>query len=99
MAILGDYINLHYRRNFNIMKQLLIFFSVFYTWFASAQLNIDSLSHISYQQLHGANLNDVWGYEDELGNEYAIVGTSKGTSIVDITNPVSYTHLTLPTKA
>lgn len=51
------------------------------------QLNVDSLSHISYQQLHGATLNDVWGYEDEFGNEYAIVGTSKGTSIVDVTNP------------
>ena len=71
------------------MKHLLIFFVVFCTWFATAQLNIDSLSHISYQQLHGANLNDVWGYEDELGNEYAIVGTSKGTSIVDITNPAN----------
>lgn len=51
-----------------------------------AQLNIDSLSHIDYQQLHQANLNDVWGYVDELGNEYAIVGTSKGTSIVNITD-------------
>ena len=40
-----------------------------------AQLNIDSLSHIDYQLLHQANLNDVWGYVDELGNEYAIVGT------------------------
>ena len=52
----------------------------------TAQLNIDSLSHIDYQQLHGANLNDVWGYVDELGNEYAVVGTSKGTSIVNITD-------------
>lgn len=52
----------------------------------TAQLNVDSLSHIDYQQLHGANLNDVWGYVDELGNEYAIVGTSKGTSIVNITD-------------
>lgn len=51
-----------------------------------AQFSIDSLSHIDYQALHGANLNDVWGYTDEFGNEYAIVGTSKGTSIVDITN-------------
>jgi choice-of-anchor B domain-containing protein len=51
-----------------------------------AQLHVDSLSHIDYQQLHGANLNDVWGYIDELGNEYAIVGTSKGTSIVNITD-------------
>lgn len=53
----------------------------------NAQLNVDSLSHIDYQQLHGANLNDVWGYVDELGNEYAIVGTSKGTSIINVTNP------------
>ena len=51
-----------------------------------AQLNIDSLSHVDYQLLHEANLNDVWGYVDELGNEYAIVGTSKGTSIVNITD-------------
>lgn len=54
---------------------------------AFAQMNVDSVSHLSYQQMHGANLNDVWGYEDELGNEYAIVGTSKGTSIVNITDP------------
>jgi choice-of-anchor B domain-containing protein len=53
---------------------------------SKAQLNIDSLSHIDYQQLHQANLNDVWGYVDEQGNEYAIVGTSKGTSIVNITD-------------
>ncbi len=53
---------------------------------SNAQLNIDSLSHIDYQLLHQANLNDVWGYVDELGNEYAIVGTSKGTSIVNITD-------------
>jgi choice-of-anchor B domain-containing protein len=54
-----------------------------------AQLNVDSLSHINYQQLHAANLNDVWGYVDELGNEYALVGTSKGTSIVDVTDPAN----------
>lgn len=55
----------------------------------SPSLNMDSLSHINYQQLHGANLNDVWGYADGQGNEYAIVGTSKGTSIVDVTNPAN----------
>ena len=63
----------------------LIFINSFSTLFS--QLNIDSLSHVNYQSLHGANLNDVWGYVDELGNEYAIVGTSKGTSIVDVTIP------------
>ncbi|MBM3423947.1 MAG: hypothetical protein FJY06_00455 [Bacteroidetes bacterium] len=70
-------------------KVLLIAYVLITSWYLNAQLNVDSLSHINYQQLHGANLNDVWGYEDELGNEYAIVGTSKGTSIVDITNPTS----------
>lgn len=57
----------------------------------SSQINIDSIGHVNYRALHDANLNDVWGYEDETGREYAIVGTSKGTSIVDITdasNPV-----------
>lgn len=69
------------------MRCLLLTSFVLINCWSFSQLNVDSLSHISYQQLHGANLNDVWGYEDELGNEYAIVGTSKGTSIVDISNP------------
>ena len=56
---------------------------------ALTQLNVDSLSHINYQQLHDANLNDVWGYVDEMGNEYALVGTSKGTSIVNVTDPTN----------
>ncbi|MEY3844854.1 MAG: hypothetical protein RL293_1276 [Bacteroidota bacterium] len=64
---------------------LIVFLSLF-GFQSKAQLNIDSLSHIDYQQLHQANLNDVWGYVDEQGNEYAIVGTSKGTSIVNITD-------------
>jgi choice-of-anchor B domain-containing protein len=69
------------------MKKLLSLFLLFaLPLVGRAQFHIDSLSHIDYQALHGANLNDVWGYTDELGNEYAIVGTSKGTSIVDITN-------------
>jgi len=71
------------------MRCLLLSSFVLITCWTFSQLNVDSLSHISYQQLHGANLNDVWGYEDELGNEYAIVGTSKGTSIVDVSNPLN----------
>jgi choice-of-anchor B domain-containing protein len=67
---------------------LLVFFIAFVHSF-TAQLNIDSLSHINYQALHGAYLNDVWGYVDEQNNEYAIVGTSMGTSIVDVTDPAN----------
>ena len=68
------------------LKLLVFFFATIFHFHLLAQFSIDSLSHIDYQALHGANLNDVWGYTDELGNEYAIVGTSKGTSIVNITN-------------
>lgn len=88
---------------FSVMKSSTFFFSViqkclfvgFLSLFlflpkqALTQLNVDSLSHINYQQLHAANLNDVWGYVDEMGNEYALVGTSKGTSIVNVTDPTN----------
>lgn len=69
------------------MKHLIIFCLLFLNSPLFSQVNIDSISHIDYQALHAANLNDVWGYVDEVGNEYAIVGTSKGTSIVDVTIP------------
>ena len=60
---------------------------LYFSFSISAQNNIDSMSHVDYHALHNADLNDVWGYVDELGNEYAIVGTTKGTSVVDVTDP------------
>ena len=56
---------------------------------AFSQAQLDFVSNIDYQQLHDAELNDVWGYVDEVGNEYAVIGTTKGTSIVDVTDPVN----------
>ncbi|MEX1192913.1 MAG: choice-of-anchor B family protein [Brumimicrobium sp.] len=50
-------------------------------------INIDSLSHVDYQSLHNTEINDIWGYVDEFGNEYAVVGAEKGVSIVDVTDP------------
>ena len=35
---------------------------------------------------HG-NISDIWGHVDATGNEYALVGTEDGTSIVDISIP------------
>lgn len=69
------------------MKLVLFFtFSVF-TFLSSAQLNMNLLSNLDYQALHDAELNDIWGYVDETGKEYALVGTTKGTSVVDISDP------------
>lgn len=76
---------LKFIESFDMNKILLLLFSCFFG-LLSAQ-NLDSLSHLNYQALHSATLNDVWGYVDETGKEYAIVGTSKGTSVVDVSNP------------
>jgi choice-of-anchor B domain-containing protein len=75
------------------MKQLLSITFLLFFGTAFSQFNTDTLSHVDYQALHGANLNDVWGYVDELGNEYAIVGTSKGTSILNVTDPTNPTEV------
>lgn len=54
---------------------------------SSAQINMDSLGYLDLQSMHSSDLNDIWGYTDELGNEYALVGLMDGTSIVDVTDP------------
>lgn len=33
-----------------------------------------------------SNYNDIWGYTDESGNEFALIGTWDGTHIINITN-------------
>ncbi|MFZ1688870.1 MAG: choice-of-anchor B family protein [Flavobacteriales bacterium] len=58
--------------------------------------NLDQLGHVDYQALRSSNLSNLWGYADEVGNEYAIVGVngdgsplSGGVSIVDVTDPAN----------
>lgn len=47
----------------------------------SAQLNMELIGNFEYE----FNTNDVWGYVDsDSGDEYALVGTRRGLSIVDI---------------
>ena len=61
----------------------------------AAQTNIELLGSLSYQELHGSDLSNLWGYADEEGNEYALVGVNGtngmtgGLSIVDVTDPAS----------
>ncbi len=52
---------------------------------ANAQLNVELLGHLEY----GGQLSNLTGWADGAGNEYAIVGTYDGTSIVDVTNPAA----------
>jgi len=49
------------------------------------QKNMSQLGHLPY----AGPLSDVWGYVDETGKEYALVGVYNGLSIVDVTNPLN----------
>nr|MBA3704939.1 choice-of-anchor B family protein [Bacteroidota bacterium] len=50
----------------------------------SQNLNVTFRSKLTYP---GQKLANICGYVDSLNNEYALVGTSLGMSIVDVTNP------------
>ena len=60
-----------------------------------AQTNISAVGHLSYQQLRGSAIANLWGYVDELGNEYALVGVNGteeqpgGLSVVDLSDPAN----------
>jgi len=70
-------------------KQLILICLSLITIPAFSQLNMDSVGHIDLNSLHQQGLNDIWGYTDELGNEYALVGGTKGISVVDISDPTN----------
>lgn len=52
-------------------------------FWSTGQLNMELLGHFQYTE----ELSDVWGYVDEAGNEYALVGVYNGLSVVDVTDP------------
>ena len=52
-------------------------------------VGVTLLSWVTLPEL-GAGItsgNDCWGYTSPSGREYALIGTSAGTSVVEITNP------------
>ncbi len=80
------------------MKKILVLAATLCSFVGvSAQQNITLLGHLDYQALRNSDLSNLWGYTDELGNEYALVGVngaegsnnSGGLSIVDVTDPAN----------
>ncbi|WNJ17730.1 choice-of-anchor B family protein [Pontibacter sp. G13] len=65
-----------------LLPCLLLFFGS--ALHAQTAFQVDLLGQLSYSQ----GLNDVWGYVDGQGREYALVGTHTGTSIVDVSDPL-----------
>lgn len=69
--------------------RLFIFTSIFYKPILFGQSGLTFISQTDYVAMHNTGLNDVWGYVDEQGNEYAIVGTEDGTSIMNVSDPIN----------
>ncbi|MCB9335554.1 MAG: choice-of-anchor B family protein [Flavobacteriales bacterium] len=74
------------------MKRFVLVFTLFiYSLFSFAQLNMSLLGQLP---LSGkGDGSDIWGYVDEMGNEYALVGMENGVSVVDVTNPTNPTEV------
>lgn len=67
---------------------------------ASAQVNIGFVGRLDYQALRNSNLSNLWGYTDEEGTEYALVGVCGtggsnpgGLSVVSLADPANPTEI------
>ena len=81
------------------MKQALTFIIALCTFYTQAQvsLNMDSLFNwtdvtLTPSDNHFNTYNEIWGYAKD-GNEYAIIGTTAGTHIFDVTDPANSTEV------
>lgn len=52
---------------------------------AQDSLGVEKLYNFKFAD----GINDIWGYTDSTGNEYALVGVNTGFSIVDVTIPTA----------
>jgi choice-of-anchor B domain-containing protein len=75
------------------MNKLLAFLFLWITLYVSAQKNLSLLGRYTYP--NNVSCSNLTGYADSLGREYALVGTTQGLSIVDITVPTNPQQLFL----
>jgi choice-of-anchor B domain-containing protein len=71
------------------MQKAILILSFFVATNLYGQLNTALRSRVVYQQ----EINDVWGWTDSTGIEYALVGTTTGVSIVSLENPENPQHV------
>lgn len=68
------------------MKRPIIYLLCFiFTQSIHGQTNIQQIGHLPYSQ----DLSDIWGYVDQQGNEYALVGVYNGFSVVSLADPAN----------
>lgn len=54
---------------------------------AQSRFNVDSIGNYKHPNLSGVNTNEVWGYVDSNGTEYALVGWQRGFSVISLADP------------
>lgn len=64
---------------------LLTTFSMFSLTVSAQNLNVSLVGSLQYSE----DANDIWGYTDSSGVEYAIIGLRNGTSIVSLADPAN----------
>lgn len=69
-----------------MFNRILLFIALTCTSSLISQTNLSLVSHYPYGPSRG-DCSDIWGYVDETGIEYAIVGNQTGTSIVSLADP------------
>ncbi|MBK8845710.1 MAG: choice-of-anchor B family protein [Bacteroidetes bacterium] len=67
-------------------KCLLTIIGLWLSFQLHAQLNTAFQSQLTFP---GKTLANLWGYTDSLNREFALVGTTTGMSIVNVTNPTT----------
>lgn len=73
-----------------MLKQLLkgvlsVAFLAFSLTISAQNLNVSLVGSLQYSE----DANDIWGYADSSGVEYAIIGLRNGTSIVSLADPAN----------
>ncbi|MEZ4919003.1 MAG: choice-of-anchor B family protein [Saprospiraceae bacterium] len=68
-------------------KSLLLLGFVFSSFYLTAQVSSSGLNLLGHLPYPNATLAGCWHHVDSMGNEYALVGSSQGLSIVDMNDP------------
>ena len=68
------------------MKKILIFIYLPFFVFSQNSLNLSLVGSYEWSNTEGS---DIWGWVDNNGDEYALVGLNDGFSVVNISNPAT----------
>ena len=68
-------------------KNILLFLFSSFVFTQLVNYNLDLIHLIPFENAsNNYGVSDIWGYTDEEGNEYAIIGYFQGTSIYNVSN-------------